>query len=108
MSHQPRNLARTSLQCGVSLVLILTFCFVNAWAASLAQDGLSGIPLELVKPLEQSIAQGETQSYTLTLSAGQYAHVLVDQRGIDVIVAFYGPKHSPYWPIRSFQKMIHV
>jgi len=91
MSRQPRNLARTSLQRGISVVVLLTFCFVKAWAALLDQGGLSGISLDMGKPLEQSIAQGETHSYTLTLSDGQYAHVLVDQRGVDLIVAFYGP-----------------
>jgi tetratricopeptide (TPR) repeat protein len=47
--------------------------------------------LESGKPLERTLAGGESQSYRLALAAGQFCHIVVDQRGIDVVVALYGP-----------------
>jgi tetratricopeptide (TPR) repeat protein len=47
--------------------------------------------LELGKPVERELAGGDVHSYRLTLAAGQFCHVVVDQRGIDVAVALYGP-----------------
>src|SRR5215469_13699162 len=43
------------------------------------------------KPVERDLAGGESHSYRLTLMAGQFCHAVVDQRGIDVVVTFYGP-----------------
>ncbi len=48
-------------------------------------------PLEAGKPIEREIAGGQKHYYTITLEAGQYLHLVVDQRGIDVIVTLFGP-----------------
>lgn len=40
--------------------------------------------LEVDKPIERELAGGEAHSYQLTLAAGQYARVVVDQRRINV------------------------
>jgi len=42
-------------------------------------------------PIERELAGGETHSYRVTLAAGQYLRVIVDQRGIDVVVRLFGP-----------------
>jgi CHAT domain-containing protein len=47
--------------------------------------------LEPGKPIEREIAGGETHVYQLTLAAGQYARVAVDQRRINVAVAAFDP-----------------
>jgi CHAT domain-containing protein/Tfp pilus assembly protein PilF len=47
-------------------------------------------PLELNKPIERELAEDQTHSYAITLQTGQYARVVVDQRGVDVIVSFRG------------------
>jgi tetratricopeptide (TPR) repeat protein/CHAT domain-containing protein len=47
--------------------------------------------LELGKPIERELSGGQSHSYGMTLAAGQYVHVVVDQRGIDVVVALYAP-----------------
>src|SRR6185436_10378199 len=47
-------------------------------------------PLELGKPIVRELAGGEAHSYRLALAAGQFCHVVVDQRGIDVVAALYG------------------
>ncbi|HWN99455.1 MAG TPA: CHAT domain-containing protein [Blastocatellia bacterium] len=46
--------------------------------------------LEPGKSVERLLAGGETHSYRITLAAGQFSHAVVNQRGIDLVVAFYG------------------
>src|SRR5262249_56050278 len=49
--------------------------------------------IEGVEPgqwIEREIAGGESHAYKLTLASGQYARVIVDQRGIDVAVTVFG------------------
>jgi CHAT domain-containing protein/Tfp pilus assembly protein PilF len=46
--------------------------------------------LELGKPIEGELAGGQSHSYQITLVEGQYAAVLVEQRGIDVVVRLLG------------------
>src|SRR5262245_38954917 len=40
------------------------------------------IPLELGKPIERELAGGQSHAYQITLAAGQYLNVVVEQRGI--------------------------
>ena len=47
--------------------------------------------LELGKSIEREISGGQTQSYQITLSAGQFVSVIVQQRGIDVIEKLFAP-----------------
>jgi len=68
-----------------------SFSIISFISLSLLTVRATSISLELGKALEASIAAGETHSYTLNLNAGQYAHILVDQRKADVVVAVYGP-----------------
>src|SRR5262245_36059475 len=49
------------------------------------------IPLELGKPIERELAGGQSHAYRITLAAGQYLNVVVEQRGIDVVVTLLGP-----------------
>src|SRR5262249_30253531 len=60
--------------------------------APLIQSQTAPSPLELSKPIERTINAGEAHSYTLTLTAGQYAHITVDQRDVDVVVSIYTPE----------------
>jgi CHAT domain-containing protein/Tfp pilus assembly protein PilF len=47
--------------------------------------------LEQGKPIEQELAGSQSHSYQVTLTAGQYVKVAVDQRGIDVVVKLFEP-----------------
>lgn len=47
--------------------------------------------LELGNPIERELKGGEVHTYQIKLTAGQYLHVVVDQRGIDVVVTLFGP-----------------
>jgi CHAT domain-containing protein len=48
-------------------------------------------PLEAGKPIEREMAGGQKHYYKIALEAGQYLHLIVDQRGIDVVVTLFGP-----------------
>jgi CHAT domain-containing protein len=47
--------------------------------------------LEYDKPIEREIAGGQVHIYRLMLTAGEYVHIVVDQRGVDVVVRLLGP-----------------
>lgn len=47
--------------------------------------------LELGKSVEQELKGGESHWYEIALMVGQYVHIVVDQRGIDVVVILYEP-----------------
>ncbi|MBA4122873.1 MAG: tetratricopeptide repeat protein [Acidobacteria bacterium] len=47
--------------------------------------------LTLGKPIERQLAGNEAHSYKIALAANQYLHVVVEQRGIDVVVALFAP-----------------
>ena len=43
------------------------------------------------KPIERELAGGQSHAYQIALAAGQYLHVVAEQRGIDVVVTLFGP-----------------
>ncbi len=47
--------------------------------------------LEPSKPVERAMAGGEAHDYKVVVKAGQFLHLVVDQRGIDVVVRVFGP-----------------
>ena len=47
--------------------------------------------LTLAVPIERDLKGGESHSYRVMLNAGQYLHVVVEQKGIDVVVKLSGP-----------------
>jgi len=57
-------------------------------AAPSAQESIS---LEPGKPIERELSGGQSHSYKITMISGQYLHVVVAQRGIDVAVALFTP-----------------
>ena len=61
-------------------------------AAAVFQYGVSlGYELALGKPRGASIAGGQAHTYTVQLRAGESATVLVEQRGIDLVLSAIGP-----------------
>jgi len=47
--------------------------------------------LKLDEPIERELKGGEGHSYRVMLTVGQYLHVVVEQKGIDVVVRLFGP-----------------
>jgi CHAT domain-containing protein/Tfp pilus assembly protein PilF len=72
---------------------------VAVWAVPLALLGflLPVSPAEhtrqlvLGQSLELDLGPGQSHSYRIGLNEGQYAHVIVDQRGVDVVVDLFAP-----------------
>lgn len=56
-----------------------------------AQEGIDIQWLEEGKPIEREMVGGQTHSYQLTVAVGQYARVLIEQKGIDVVVRLFAP-----------------
>ena len=48
-------------------------------------------PLEQGKPIERELAGGEVHAYSIQMMAGQFATVIFEQRGIDLVVMAFGP-----------------
>ena len=55
------------------------------------QGGSGARWLEAGKPIERKLSGGESHSYQLNVTTGQYARVVVEQKGIDVVVSLFGP-----------------
>src|SRR5258705_2692541 len=47
--------------------------------------------LPSLSSVERELKGGETQSYRISLNSGQFLSALVEQRGIDVVIALFGP-----------------
>src|SRR6266850_4856062 len=51
--------------------------------------------LEAGKPIDRELAGGEKHGYQITLAEGQYASLIVEQRGIDLITRLLGTDGKP-------------
>lgn len=72
--------------------VLLWLLTLSVLAGTLAAKGQQGIPLlQVGKPVERDLAGGQAHSYSVALASGQYIHVVVEQRGIDVVVRLFGP-----------------
>ena len=43
------------------------------------------------RPVESEISGGQTQAYQITLASGQFASLIVQQNGIDVVAKLFAP-----------------
>jgi CubicO group peptidase (beta-lactamase class C family) len=73
---------------GTVLGLLAALAVVFVPRGALAQ-GVT--PLERDAPIERDLAAGQVHRYAITLGAGQFAFVAVEQRGIDVMLRVTGP-----------------
>src|SRR5438067_1795099 len=71
--------------------LLLFQTFLVLVGVSAAQSDKDTPTLELGKPIERELAGGQSHSYRIALTSGQYLHIVVDQRGIDVVVTLFDP-----------------
>lgn len=83
-----RRFRKRSLFATIPLFILLLATIV-VYAQRLAEKEVRA--LEPGKPIERELAGGESHVYQFTLAAGQYAHVDVDQRHINVAVSAFAP-----------------
>ncbi|HEX4950909.1 MAG TPA: hypothetical protein VFZ34_29880, partial [Blastocatellia bacterium] len=68
----------------------LLFLLISFASLACAQD-----TLELNKPTKRDLSVGQSHAYALTLGAQQFLNLIVEQQGIDVEVALFGPDDKP-------------
>ena len=69
----------------------LSFLQDKVGANSAAPGGQEAQALEPGRSIEREILSGQSHSYRITLDAGKYLRVHVEQQGIDVTVALLTP-----------------
>src|SRR5580700_9589200 len=47
--------------------------------------------LELHRAIERELGPGLTDAFTVDMAAGQFAHVVAEQKGVNVVVTVVGP-----------------
>jgi CHAT domain-containing protein/tetratricopeptide (TPR) repeat protein len=70
------------------MINLLIYIGLSATASQTAQESQS---LESGKPVERKLAGGQSHVYQITITSGQYLQIVVDQRGIDVVVSLFAP-----------------
>ena len=70
-----------------------------------AQNASDGALLERGKPFEREVVGGQVQAYRIILALGQYLHVVVEQRNIDVVVRLSGPDGRQLLEVDSLNGM---
>lgn len=58
-------------------------------------------PIGPGQPIERTLKGGQTHTFTIHVAAGQFLYVLVDQKGIDVVVTLFGPGGEVLWKVDS-------
>jgi hypothetical protein len=80
---------RRSLATLLGSILTLISCLApNDWAGA-AQGQLTS--LQLGVPIERTLTRGQTQSFSISLEQDQFMQLVVEQRGIDVVVRVMAP-----------------
>lgn len=76
----------TSRGSGLICVLVCLISVVPSYAQSEITELRSGAPVE------RTLASGQTQNFTVALERNQFLQIVVDQRGIDVVVRIFSPE----------------
>jgi len=62
--------------------------------------------LEPGKPVERELSGGQSHFYKITMISGQYSHIVIEQRGIDVAVALFTPDGKKVIEVDSNQTTV--
>lgn len=82
---------RNFFNCACALILLLVFGMPTGAAfrpLSVVAAGQTTVT-DLSKPIERDLKGGETHTYQIATSASEYLHLVVEQKGIDVVVAIF-------------------
>ena len=72
-------------------LLLCAMCASNAPRVFGRQGGGEAVPLESGRRIERDLKGGETHAYSVRLEAWQYAYVVANQKGVDVVVRLFDP-----------------
>jgi CHAT domain-containing protein/tetratricopeptide (TPR) repeat protein len=84
MAKRPRLYA-------ISFLRLAILCLASMGGLLVATAQTEPTPLQPGAPIERDLKGGETNTFRLQLSRGQFLHVVVLQKGIDVEVVLFGP-----------------
>jgi CHAT domain-containing protein/Tfp pilus assembly protein PilF len=87
----PVHLAIAFLATVTSLVLAQPQPGGDPGPAAVRQAG----KLARHRPVERELGAGQTDVFTVNVAAGQFLHVLVEQKGVDVVVVLADPDGKP-------------
>jgi CHAT domain-containing protein/Tfp pilus assembly protein PilF len=82
--------------------LELVFSTRNNAASGPKQESQNSRLLEPDKPLESKIKGNEKQRYQLSLTEGQYMRLVIDQRGVDLVLALSGIEDKLIQDVNNF------
>jgi len=102
------NSLKTCYQAALVIMLVFVLIHLHAVSATACQHVFrqettqaisdnstrkqqDAVTLIAGKSIEREIDKGHTHTYQLILTAGQYLHLIVDQRGIDVALTLFSP-----------------
>lgn len=94
MAHQLKQLLtsyRVKQHPNAVLTFLLTIVLASSYAAAQGLNRDQERTLESDKPIEGELTGGSHHSYSVVLGAAQYLHVMVEQRGIDLVVTLRDP-----------------
>jgi CHAT domain-containing protein/Tfp pilus assembly protein PilF len=75
-----------------SLLTTLAVCvLLSCWQGETAAQSQEARILELGKTVERELAGEQSHNYLIELAANDFLHVIVEQRGVDVVVGVYAP-----------------
>jgi len=80
---------------GSTMRYLAVACLILLSGASFVRTQEQAISLAVGEPVAREMRGGEEHKYQVSLSAGQYARVVVDQKGIDVVLALSGADGKP-------------
>ncbi len=90
MVERVRDRSIESRQSSFRLILLLlSIAFIISIPRYETCAQSAPVLLERGKPIERQIAGGEAHNYRVALAAGQFLLVVVDQRGIDLVVSAF-------------------
>src|SRR5687767_5374997 len=81
---------RPGFRAGKSPLLSLALLFLSWPQLAHSPNAQEITLLELGKPIERELSGGQEHGYQISLTEGQYASIIVEQRGIDVVVQLQG------------------
>src|SRR5262245_50009157 len=85
------SFTRTIRLCAALLIATLTLCEWRSTAKNLAQDINQPQTLTTGIPVLSEITAGQSLTWQIILSAGDYLRLLVDVNGADVAVELFAP-----------------
>src|SRR5262249_31357786 len=85
------NLSRVDAPAVASLRRVAPPAQAPASTRGAEPSAQESISLEPGKPVERELSGGQSHSYKIAMTSGQYLRITVSQQGIDVLVALFMP-----------------